>query len=200
MRFFAAAALFAGAAMAAPGMGEIEERQYDATVTETDVSTIYSCGPEVTSCPYSTPTVTVAPVYTTSIVYATIEHTITSCPPEVTDCPAESVVISTETVEDYTTICPVEATETPITTTSVYVAPVELSYITYTTCIPSTWVSTVTVTPTPTYTVSAAPTYSANSSYISLPTTPPQFEGSGSSIKASLMAAGIIALGAMFFA
>jgi len=199
MRFIAAAAVF-GAAMAAPGMGEIEARDYSLTVTSTELSTIYSCGPEVTSCPYSTatPTPTVAPEYTTSIVYKTIEHTITSCAATVTDCPAHSTIVSTETVEDYTTICPVTATEEAIPTTSVYVAPIELSYITYTTCIPSTYVSTITVTPEPTY--SAAPTYSANSSYIALPTTPPQFEGAGSSIKGSMFAAGLLAIAAVLFA
>lgn len=44
---------------------------------------------------------------TTSTVYSTVVHTVTSCAPTVTNCPAHSTVLVTETVPVYTTVCPV---------------------------------------------------------------------------------------------
>lgn len=44
---------------------------------------------------------------TTSTVYSTNIHTITSCGSEVESCPAKSTVLSTEVVVAYTTVCPV---------------------------------------------------------------------------------------------
>ncbi|KKY14316.1 putative extracellular serine-threonine rich protein [Diplodia seriata] len=53
--------------------------------------------------------------YSTSTVYATQVHTITSCAPEVTNCPARSgtPAVVTSVVPVSTTVCPVTATETP---------------------------------------------------------------------------------------
>ncbi|KAF9632018.1 hypothetical protein BFW01_g2880 [Lasiodiplodia theobromae] len=53
--------------------------------------------------------------YSTSTVYATEVHTITSCAPEVTNCPASSgtPAVVTSIVPVSTTVCPVTATETP---------------------------------------------------------------------------------------
>ncbi|VUC23463.1 unnamed protein product [Clonostachys rosea] len=48
---------------------------------------------------------------TTSTVYSTVVHTVTSCAATVTNCPAKSTVLVTETVPVYTTVCPV--TELP---------------------------------------------------------------------------------------
>ncbi|POS72474.1 extracellular cell wall glucanase Crf1 [Diaporthe helianthi] len=44
---------------------------------------------------------------TTSVVYNTNVHTVTSCGLEVESCPAKSTVLSTEVVVAYTTVCPV---------------------------------------------------------------------------------------------
>lgn len=54
--------------------------------------------------------------YSTSTVYATELHTITSCAPEVTNCPASSgtPAVVTSVVAISTTVCPVTATETPV--------------------------------------------------------------------------------------
>ncbi|KJK77378.1 hypothetical protein H634G_07117 [Metarhizium anisopliae BRIP 53293] len=57
---------------------------------------------------------------TTSTVYSTKVHTITSCAPQVTNCPAHSTIVSTETVAVSTTICPVG----PPTSVPVPVVPV----------------------------------------------------------------------------
>lgn len=49
---------------------------------------------------------------TTSTVYTTSVHTITSCGPEVPNCPAGSSTVVTETVAVSTTVCPVTMTPT----------------------------------------------------------------------------------------
>lgn len=51
---------------------------------------------------------------TTSTIYATSVHTVTSCAPDVTDCPGETY--TTVTVAVSTTICPVTSTEAAGTT------------------------------------------------------------------------------------
>ncbi|KAH7041925.1 hypothetical protein B0J12DRAFT_731005 [Macrophomina phaseolina] len=63
----------------------------------------------------STPAVGSVVSYSTSTVYATELHTITSCAPEVTNCPASSgtPAVVTSVVAISTTVCPVTATETP---------------------------------------------------------------------------------------
>ncbi|KAM0270460.1 hypothetical protein ACHAQH_009401 [Verticillium albo-atrum] len=119
------------------------------TVYTTKVRTITSCAPEITDCPngphvttetYAVST-TVCPVtetetektvetpvptqpphgYTTSTVYTTKVHTVTSCAPGVTDCP-NGPHVSTETIAISTTICPVTE-EVPHTLTTVYPVP-----------------------------------------------------------------------------
>jgi chitinase len=198
---FAVAAAFLGVAAAVP---ELAERQN--TVVTTAVSTIYSCPSAVpaTLCPYSTVTAAAAPL-TTSVVYTTAVQTITACAATVTDCPARVV---TSTIALYTTVCPVTAAAATTTvppapkptTTSVYVAPVQLSYVTYTTCVPSTYVSTITVSQAPIPTVSASPIKPTNGTAI-LPTyTPATFRGAASSFQGSIFAAAAVALGAVLFA
>ncbi|TPX11183.1 uncharacterized protein E0L32_001001 [Thyridium curvatum] len=100
---FTAAALFAGAAMAAQAASDSQS-----TVYSTDYVTVTSCGPTVTDCPASSTKVYSSsyPV-TTSTVYSTTVRTITSCGPTVTNCPAHSTVVVTEEVPVSTTVCPV---------------------------------------------------------------------------------------------
>ncbi|KAK0729816.1 hypothetical protein B0H67DRAFT_11313 [Lasiosphaeris hirsuta] len=45
--------------------------------------------------------------WTTSTVYSTTVHTITSCPPSVPKCPAASTVVTTVIIPVSTTVCPV---------------------------------------------------------------------------------------------
>ncbi|KAH8816832.1 adhesin protein Mad1 [Xylogone sp. PMI_703] len=67
-----------------------------------------------------------APVqFTTSTIFTTSVHTITSCAPTVTNCPAESVVVTTVVVPVSTTICPV--TEAQGAATSTPAAPASSS-------------------------------------------------------------------------
>ncbi|KAM0333455.1 hypothetical protein ACHAQA_002117 [Verticillium albo-atrum] len=96
------------------------------TVYATTTRTITSCKPDVpctkgavvtetiplytTVCPVTetghaapTPTVTSAPVWTTSTAYTTKTYTVTSCAPDVAYCPSGQV---TTEVTWYTTVCP----------------------------------------------------------------------------------------------
>jgi len=114
--------------------------------------------------------------YTTSTVYSTRVYTTTSCAATVTNCPAKPYV-TTDIISLYTTVCPVEATETsppkyptkpatqayptslpgheesskpapPSYPTSAPAGPAPiLSTITIKTCIPTTYTSVITVTP-----------------------------------------------------
>lgn len=102
------------------------------TVYTTVLRTLTHCPPEVVNCPdtghvvtetiplYTTvcpvaptqPTATQTSVaLTTSTVYTTKIHTITSCAPGVVDCHQGKV--TTETVSLYTTVCPVAPTAYP---------------------------------------------------------------------------------------
>ncbi|CAI6083681.1 unnamed protein product [Clonostachys chloroleuca] len=48
-------------------------------------------------------------ILTTSTIFTTSVHTVTSCAPTVTDCPADSTVLATETIPVSTTIFPIPA-------------------------------------------------------------------------------------------
>ncbi len=72
----------------------------------------------------SPPATTEEAEFTTSTIYATNVHTITSCPASVTDCPNKGSVV-TETVSVGTTVCPVTKTTTgpAVLTTSTGINP-----------------------------------------------------------------------------
>jgi len=222
MRFsVVSVALFAGAAVAMPGL----QQEYDTTIYSTKDVTVTSCPPEVTDCPskktssaapYVNPT-SVAP-YTTSTVYSTSYYTVTSCPPTVTACPAKSTQVYSSVIPIGTTVCPVSsskyATPPPYPTSSAApvappaACPPSVTVITYTTCIPTVTSKTVTVSPEscpssakpvvpsvyPTGTISPVapkPTYTSK---------PPPFTGAASSVSGSFAFAGIAALAAVFLA
>lgn len=89
---------FAAVAAASPNAPyQFERRQYSNSSASVDAAAV-------------TPS-----QFTTSTVYATQLHTITSCAPEVTNCPARSgtPAVVTSIVAISTTVCPVTATETP---------------------------------------------------------------------------------------
>lgn len=94
------------------------------TVYETDVETIYSCAPTVTNCPYKTKT-TPAAVSATSVVPV----------PTMVSVPASSIPMS---------VAPYPVSSAP--------AAQSTSVITVTTCVPTTILSTITMTPTSTST------------------------------------------------
>lgn len=143
MRSVAVIALFAGVAIALPSYQpepEHEEPVYEpAPVYETDTHTVTSYGPESPYYPATTTESEVHPTpyepehpetyepehpetyepepeYTTSVVYTTTYHTVTSCEPSKPSCPAESVHVETKTVPLYTTVCPVTETHKPTET------------------------------------------------------------------------------------
>ncbi|KAI0998550.1 hypothetical protein K3495_g9646 [Podosphaera aphanis] len=69
--------------------------------------------------------------YTTSTVYTTLVHTITSCDiPAVTYCPEKGSVV-TETVSLYTTVCPVTTT-TPVSSIASVTTPTPVPFTTST--------------------------------------------------------------------
>jgi len=100
MRFAAAAAVVAGAAVASAGYAAEEP---ESTVYSTDYVTVTSCAPYVTDCPAES-TVTSSTLYpwTTSTVWDTTTYTTKSSGYE---------VVVTETVAVSTTICPVTEKE-----------------------------------------------------------------------------------------
>lgn len=103
---FTTVALFAGAAIAMPGMQPAPEE----TVYSTKEVTITSCGPDVPDCPGSQTAAPPAPTGTGvspgqseggETQYTTKLITITDCPPEVPNCPGR---VETSTIS----ICPSE--------------------------------------------------------------------------------------------
>ncbi|KAH0547900.1 hypothetical protein GP486_008359, partial [Trichoglossum hirsutum] len=176
MRFSVlAAALFAGAALAAPALEERGDVDLDDVDYEYDVVTVTSCHPTVTNCPahstvtYTTPKSAAAPKMTTSTVYTTKLVTITSCASTVTYCPAHSTVVVTSTIAVSTTVCPVTEVYTstpyvsaspvkstpyatpvaPKASSSVYYAVPSYTVITVSSCVPTVTYSTVYNTPKP---------------------------------------------------
>jgi len=105
---FSSVALFAGAAAAnmAPSMSHSSMSMSSGPVPSgpapTDPMHHGPGGP-----PYKSPS-----KYTTSVVYETQTHTVTSCPPTVTNCPADHKSVVTSVVAVSTTICPVEEAQT----------------------------------------------------------------------------------------
>jgi len=163
----------------------------------TDVISLYTTVCPVTAAQTTTPPAPTMTPYTTSTIYITQEYTITACPAYVTNCPVGS---KTTTVLTSTTVCPV-ATQTVVvpnskpTTATYSVSPVysvakssvvsipasymaspsvSLSTITYSTCVPTTYVSVITVTAgAPTSTAYAvAPTSTVKAYGTGAPTTP----------------------------
>ncbi|CAH0045927.1 unnamed protein product [Clonostachys solani] len=61
---------------------------------------------------FSAPTGGSNEILTTSTIFTTSIHTVTSCAPTVTDCPADSTVLATETIPVSTTIFPISAPTT----------------------------------------------------------------------------------------
>jgi len=64
-----------------------------------------------------------APELTTSTIYSTQYHTVTSCASTVTNCPAHSTVVVTDIIAVSTTVCPVEQAQ-PTGASSKPAAPV----------------------------------------------------------------------------
>jgi hypothetical protein len=221
MRFsVVAAALFAGVALAAPGL-EKRDGDYDydtetpvATVTPYTTTSTSSAAAVITS---STETEEY-PEYTTSTIYTTKLVTITSCHTTVTNCPAHSTVVVTSTIALSTTVCPVVKPTTteeeeyystssanPVITstasvtakapvTSVYYTP--YTVITVSSCVPTVTYSTVYSAPAIAKPTVAYPPPAKNA------TTPyaPYFTGAASSVSGSMAIAGLAALGALFLA
>ncbi|EFX04311.1 GPI anchored peptidase m48 [Grosmannia clavigera kw1407] len=113
------AALTAGAVAAVSVDPSSAVSADEITMYSTVVSTIYSCAPTITDCPYgkvTTMVVAVAPSstssvatsYSTSIFYSTAVSTIYSCAPTITDCPYGKVTTMVYAVT--TTVCPVTET------------------------------------------------------------------------------------------
>ncbi|OTA70256.1 hypothetical protein K449DRAFT_7007 [Hypoxylon sp. EC38] len=92
------------------------------SVTTTDSSGSYPTLGQTTTSSYAVPSSSSeASQYTTSTIYTTSVHTITSCAPTVTNCPAGGYV-TTETISIGTTVCPVtEGGSSPKPTTTVSV-------------------------------------------------------------------------------
>ncbi|PGH30837.1 hypothetical protein GX50_06380 [[Emmonsia] crescens] len=111
---------------------------YPATPSPTD-SSDYPATPSPTDSSYPEPTVTSAPIYTTSTIYTTAYETVTSCPPSVPSCPAGGYpTVITRTIPISTTVCPVEPEPTTppnptYTTSTIYTT----AYETVTSCPPS---------------------------------------------------------------
>lgn len=179
----AVAALFAGVAVAAPG--------YTNVVTQTDVQTITSCPPEVSSCP-GKPTSTYYPTtananatvpLTTKVVYSTQLITVTKCPQTVTVCPAASTVVETSIIPLYTTVCPVTEVESspvytpPASSTGYAHYPTESAYY-----------------PIP----SSSSAYHSGTGVPVAPSQPPAFTGAANSVNAGMAVAGLGAIAALF--
>lgn len=106
------------------------------TIYSTSLRTVTSCEPAVTYCPesYTSVVTDVYPIsttvctvskpaptygYTTSTIYATTIHTVTSCESTVEYCPASSTVEVTEVYAISTTVCPVTQEQPPYPTQTV---------------------------------------------------------------------------------
>lgn len=183
------------------------------SATETSAGVSYTPAPSVPAGPY-----------TTSTVYSTETLTISKCHPDITNCPYTTAPVTT--VRSYpvsTTVCPVT---TPVGTgkpsgsvvpppshPSVPGAPVSsapvpppyspskpagiISTITISTCVPTTYTSVITVTPSAKSTP-ASPVGTITPSGVpskSNTTTTVQFTGAASATKAGglLMAVGLVA-------
>jgi len=198
MRFstVAASAVLIGFAAALP----------NSVVYETEMVTITSCSPDKPDCPYATPTSTPVepiPEYPSTTEYPTPEYPTTTEYPEVSSTPCSS-----------TTEYP-EVSSTPCSTTTDVYPP---TYPNATASYPPTEPSSYPEEPTPEYPEEPTPEYPqeptpeyppyvptgtgvpyppANTSYPSIPTSPPEYEGAGAKMGASLIAvagAAIIAL------
>ncbi|KAG8160784.1 hypothetical protein KVR01_009048 [Diaporthe batatas] len=88
---------------------QVESGEMAVTQSKHDVDSAGTSGTEPTNSPE---------LMTTSTVYSTNIHTVTSCGLEVESCPAKSTVLSTEVVAAYTTVCPVSTAESSAPTES----------------------------------------------------------------------------------
>lgn len=144
MRFTAATvALFAGLAAAMPNGA-------DTTVYQTEEVTITSCGPTATDCPASSGAAATGTPAGTTPAMSSVPEVSSSPAPVVSSAPAPAPVVSSA-----------PAPAPPAGHPSV-------TMITHTSCVPTTWVQTKTMTPTAVPTP-VAPTHapSSSSSYAS---------------------------------
>ncbi|EEP77213.1 predicted protein [Uncinocarpus reesii 1704] len=169
-------------------------------------------------CPGSipAPTGTGIPQEPAPTEYSTRIITVTDCPPEVTDCPSHST--RTETTID---IIPTRSDDSPAIPTENPPYPTNglpsTSVITYTTCVPTVTTSVVTLwpsqppsgptggNPVPTGGIPTGGLPSGVPSGTGVPpqpstTGPPPFEGAASTFGGSIVAAGLAAMVAVFFA